>query len=73
MTAIRKRRTARSNEPAEAAVPADGQAAERNADTSDTAANYLTPLERERLGMDSWEPSLLRQLLEAENRLPRKR
>lgn len=47
---------------------------EQSADASaDTALNYLTPVERERLDIDSWEPSLLRQLLEAANRLPRKR
>jgi len=36
----------------------------------DTAARRLTPAERQRLDIDSWEPSLLRALLEAQNRLP---
>ena len=38
----------------------------------DTALSALTPEDRERLAMDAWEPSLLRKLLEAENKLPRK-
>ena len=38
----------------------------------DTALSALTPEDRERLAMDAWEPTLLRKLLEAENKLPRK-
>lgn len=67
MQASRKRRAPRTNEAPDTVVD---RAAEANADT---ALNYLTPVERDRLNMDSWEPSLLRELLEAENRLPRKR
>jgi hypothetical protein len=65
--AARKRRSA----PAEQAQ--ESRVENAAASTDDTAHNYLTPVERERLSIDSWEPSLLRQLLEAENRLPRKR
>jgi hypothetical protein len=39
----------------------------------DTALRSLTDEERASLGMDSWEPSLLRALLQAENRLPPKK
>jgi hypothetical protein len=35
----------------------------------DTAEWSLSKVERRQLGMDSWEPSLLRQLLAAQNRL----
>jgi hypothetical protein len=35
----------------------------------DTALGSLTPEDRERLSMDSWEPSLLRELLTAQNKL----
>lgn len=35
----------------------------------DTAAHSLSKDDRNRLGMDSWEPSLLRKLLTAQNRL----
>lgn len=35
----------------------------------DTALVSLSKDDRNRLGMDSWEPSLLRQLLTAQNRL----
>jgi hypothetical protein len=37
--------------------------------TDDTAERSLSKVERRRLGMDSWEPSLLRKLLAAQNRL----
>jgi hypothetical protein len=66
MSATRKRSAARAQETEPAS-------AEPGAPTEDTAYNYLTPVERARLNIDSWEPSLLRALLEAENRLPRKR
>jgi len=35
----------------------------------DTAELGLSKVERRQLGMDSWEPSLLRKLLAAQNRL----
>ena len=35
----------------------------------DTAIRSLSKEERARLSMDSWEPSLLRNLLRAENKL----
>ncbi len=47
-----------------AADPAEGST------TDDTAARSLTRAERTQLGMDSWEPSLLRELLQAHNKLP---
>ena len=36
----------------------------------DTASRCLTHEERAKLAIDSWEPSLLRHLLRAANRLP---
>lgn len=39
----------------------------------DTALRVLTDQERAALAMDSWEPSLLRAMLQAENRLPPKK
>lgn len=39
----------------------------------DTALWSLTPEDREKLVMDAWEPSLLRKLLSAQNRLKRRR
>lgn len=41
--------------------------------SEDTAMRSLTQEERKRLSIDSWEPSLLRHLLKAENRLPEKK
>ena len=38
----------------------------------DTALTALTPEDRERLAMDAWEPTLLRKLLEAQDKLPAK-
>jgi hypothetical protein len=49
---------------------ASGDPAAPQAHVEDTAARCLTPVERRRLGIDSWEPSLLRALLEAHNKLP---
>jgi hypothetical protein len=37
----------------------------------DTALKSLSRTERARLDIDAWEPSLLRALLEAQNKLPR--
>ena len=39
----------------------------------DTALRVLSKQDRAKLSMDSWEPSLLRNLLKAQNRQPRKR
>lgn len=36
----------------------------------DTALKSLSRTERVRLDIDAWEPSLLRALLEAQNKLP---
>jgi hypothetical protein len=41
----------------------------RKPSTDDTASRSLSKVERRRLGMDDWEPSLLRELLAAQNRL----
>ena len=43
------------------------------AQQEDTALWSLTPEDREKLVMDAWEPSLLRKLLSAQNRLKRRR
>jgi len=37
----------------------------------DTATRSLSPVDRKKLVMDAWEPSLLRKLLKAQNRLER--
>jgi len=50
----------------DAAEAGAGPDAERQ---EDSALLSLTAEDRERLVMDSWEPSLLRKLLSAENRL----
>ena len=55
---------------APAAVPAEPAVRAAAETTEDTVARVLTRAERARLGMDSWEPSLLRELLQAHNRLP---
>jgi hypothetical protein len=41
----------------------------RKPSADDTASRSLSKVERRQLGMDSWEPSLLRKLLAAQNRL----
>lgn len=73
MTAKRRKRAAQA-EPATELAAARGDAANEpvagTAPADDTALCALTRVERARLGMDSWEPSLLRELLQAENRLP---
>ncbi|NNC64122.1 MAG: hypothetical protein HKN84_05005 [Gammaproteobacteria bacterium] len=38
-------------------------------DVEDTAARSLSDTDRKKLSMDSWEPSLLRKLLSAQDRL----
>ena len=39
----------------------------------DTAMLSLSRADRKKLNMDSWEPSLLRQLLKAQNRLKKRK
>ena len=39
----------------------------------DTAMLSLSPEDRSKLNMDAWEPSLLRKLLSAQNRLKHRR
>ena len=58
--------------PKRAPKPAEssGHRAAPQATVDDTATRRLTPAERRRLDIDSWEPSLLRALLEAHNKLP---
>ncbi len=41
----------------------------RHQSPDDTAERSLSKVERRQLGMDAWEPSLLRKLLAAQNRL----
>jgi hypothetical protein len=41
----------------------------RQSTPEDTALLSLSPEDRARLGMDAWEPSLLRKLLTAQNRI----
>lgn len=41
----------------------------REPQIDDTASLHLSRRDRKKLGMDSWEPSLLRKLLRAQNRL----
>lgn len=41
----------------------------REPNIDDTASLGLSRRDRKKLGMDSWEPSLLRNLLTAQNRL----
>lgn len=43
------------------------------AEPDDTALLSLSKQDRKRLGMDSWEPSLLRKLLAAQNRLRKRK
>lgn len=57
--------------PTTSPPPAAG--AESAAPLEDTAMSVLSQAERAGLAMDAWEPSLLRELLEAENRLPRRK
>jgi hypothetical protein len=42
------------------------------AEFEDTAMLSLSKVDRKKLNMDSWEPSLLRKLLAAQNRLKSK-
>lgn len=39
----------------------------------DTAILSLSKIDRQRLSMDSWEPSLLRKLLTAQNQLKKRK
>ena len=52
----------------ESALPATSQS-----QPEDTALTSLTAEDREKLSMDAWEPSLLRNLLKAQNKLQNKR
>jgi hypothetical protein len=54
-------------------LPKAGRKRVRNAPAQleDTALRSLTREDRKHLSMDSWEPSLLRKLLSAQNRLKR--
>lgn len=45
----------------------------KEASTEDTAVLSLSKEDRARLCMDAWEPSLLRKLLRAQNKLRRHR
>jgi len=47
----------------------------RNAlpEAEDTAALSLSRSDRKKLNMDSWEPSLLRKLLKAQNQLKKRK
>ena len=47
--------------------------AETESEFEDTAMLSLSRTDRKKLNMDSWEPSLLRQLLKAQNRLKKHR
>jgi hypothetical protein len=51
--------------------PPRSRSGQRRPSSDDTAERSLSKVERRRLAMDSWEPSLLRKLLAAQNR-PRK-
>lgn len=51
------------------ANPARARARRAPRPREDTALTSLSPEDRERLAMDSWEPSLLRELLTAQNKL----
>jgi hypothetical protein len=53
-----ERRGSRPAEPAPSPAPLD-----------DTAVRSLSKEDRAKLGMDAWEPSLLRELLAAHNKL----
>jgi hypothetical protein len=48
------------------------RAPKRDQPAEDTAIRCLSKEERAKLSIDSWEPSLLRRLLRAANRLPEK-
>ncbi|HEY8519750.1 MAG TPA: hypothetical protein VIN61_06700 [Gammaproteobacteria bacterium] len=41
-------------------------------ETEDTALRALTREDRAKLEIDAWEPSLLRHMLQAQGRLPKK-
>jgi hypothetical protein len=48
----------------------NGEVPGSQARNDEISLRRLTPTERKRLDIDSWEPSLLRALLEAHNELP---
>jgi len=45
---------------------------EDKSEIDDTAMHSLSRTDRKKLNMDSWEPSLLRKLLKAQNRLKKR-
>lgn len=45
---------------------------EAKSEVEDTAMLSLSRTDRKKLNMDSWEPSLLRKLLKAQNRLKKR-
>nr|MBO2513007.1 hypothetical protein [Gammaproteobacteria bacterium] len=47
-------------------------ASQRRAGTNDSVLRALSKEEIRRLAIDAWEPSLLRNMLEAECKLPRR-
>lgn len=50
----------------------DRRQPETPSELEDTAKRSLSKTERKKINMDSWEPSLLRKLLSAQNRLKRR-
>ena len=53
--------------------PPDRPKPETPAELEDTAMLSLSKTDRKKINMDSWEPSLLRKLLTAQNRLKRRK
>ena len=51
----------------------ESKARPSRAPLDDSALLSLSRKDRKKLGMDSWEPSLLRKLLTAQNRLNRRK
>jgi hypothetical protein len=57
-----------------AAKPTDNKRARpKQTELEDTAVLSLSRADRKKLNMDSWEPSLLRKLLTAQNRLKKRK
>jgi len=53
-------------------VTGPGKRRRAKPDQEDTASIYLSRADRKKLGMDAWEPSLLRKLLSAQNQLKKR-
>lgn len=51
--------------------PKRGAGTRDHGPSNDTVRRHLTKEERAKLSMDAWEPSLLRRLLRAQNKLDR--